>query len=78
MCAELNQITRKWLEITLSVKIREGTLDDEKTDTGNAAADTHSRISSSDCTHQIGTAATTAKPAGVQIKEEQAKLPELE
>ena len=79
-CAEMNQITRKWLESTLSVKVREGTINDEKTDTGNAAADTHSRISSSDCSHQSGTAATTAKLAGVQIKEEQAnyKLPELE
>ena len=50
----------------------------KKTDTGNAAADTHSRISSSDCSHQSETAATTAKTAGVQITEEQAKLPELE
>ena len=74
-CTELNQITRKQLGNTLSVIVREGTLDDEKTDTGNAAADTHSRISSSDCSHQSGTG---AKPAGVQIKEEQAKLPELE
>ena len=29
-CAEMNQITRKWLESTLSVKVREGTIDDEK------------------------------------------------
>ena len=60
------------------MKVREGTLDDEKTDTGNAAADMHSRISSSDCSHQSGTAATTVKTAGVQITEEQAKLLELE
>ena len=60
------------------MKVREGTSDDEKTDTANAAADTHSQVSNSDCSHLSGTAATTAKPAGVQIKEEQAKLPELE
>ena len=49
-----------------------------KKDTNNAAADTRSQVSCSGCSHQSGTVTTTAKPAGIQIKEEQAKLPELE
>jgi len=56
------------------VKIHEGSSDlsDEKADTGmNPVADNHPQPSSSDldCSHQSGTATTTAKLAGGQITE---------
>ena len=77
-CVELNQITK---EITLSVKVHEGTSDaDGKTDTGtNMVVDLNSQANSfsSDCND-----VTCAKLAGSQVKEEPDgepdKLPEVE
>ena len=76
MCrVELNH--KKRLEITLSVKVHEGTSDaDGKTDTTgtNMVVDIHSQASSFSSDNDI----TWAKLAGSQVKEEPDKLSEVE